>query len=348
MCSKAILQEDANPLLRCLPAPALQQTCSGLCVADQPRRAKRCTDEKLRVLLLGGSGFVSGSIARTALAQGHQVTIVTRGIKPLPQGVSALCADRTIPGSLEAALAASKDEFDLVVDCIGYQASDAQQDLALFAKRCRHLVFISSDFVFAPEKRQFPQPESNTFFLTDNSYGANKRRCELEFIHSTADFAHWSILRPCHIYGPGSRLGCLPEHGRDPDLIERIRTGKPLRLVGGGKFLQQPIFVDDLAHLALSCPFSPCSARQIYHCAGPDVVESVTYYQILAELLGCSLNVEEIPVLDYLREHPEQKSFLCHRIYDLKKIRMDCLQVPSTPLHTGLRIHLESLLRHSF
>ncbi len=213
MHPSAILPEEPNPALRSLNAPVLSRHCNSLCVAEQPRPAQRSTSEKLRVLLLGGSGFVSGTIARVALAQGHQVTIVTRGIKALPQGVTALRADRTTPGSLEAALAASKDDFDLVVDCIGYQASDAQQDLALFAKRCRHLVFLSSDFVFAPEKRQFPQPESNEFFLTDNSYGANKRRCELEFIQSSADFSHWSILRPCHIYGPGSRLGCLPEHG---------------------------------------------------------------------------------------------------------------------------------------
>ena len=143
-----------------------------------------------------------------------------------------------------------------------------------------------------------------------------------------------------------SQLGCLPEHSRDPDLIARIRAGIPLRLVGGGLFLQQPIFIDDLALLALSCPFSPCSARQIYHCAGPEVVESVTYYRILAELLDCPLQVEELPFLHYLREHPEQKPFLCHRVYDLKKIGMDCLQVPSTPLRTGLQVHLESLLRN--
>lgn len=346
MLPKDILPEDYNPALRTLKPPALSKYRSGLCIAEQPLPAKQGRSEKLRVLILGGSGFVSGAIARTALAQGHQVTVVTRGIKALPPGVSALKADRTIPGSLEAALAASKNDFDLVVDCIGYQASDARQDLAIFAKRCRHLVFISSDFVFDPEKRQFPQPDDSGFFLNDDSYGANKRRCELEFIQSTADFSHWSILRPCHVYGPGSQLGCLPEHSRDPDLIARIRAGIPLRLVGGGLFLQQPIFIDDLALLALSCPFSPCSARQIYHCAGPEVVESVTYYRILAELLDCPLQVEELPFLHYLREHPEQKPFLCHRVYDLKKIGMDCLQVPSTPLRTGLQVHLESLLRN--
>ena len=344
MLPKAILPEDSNPVLHPLRPATASRRCCGMAVAEQPLPERVGITGKMRVLLLGGSGFVSGAIARMAVSQGHQVTIVTRGIKPLPSGVNALKADRSIPGSLEAAVTSSQGDFDLVVDCIGYQASDARQDLALFGKRCRHLVFISSDFVFDPEKRQFPQPENNPFFLTDDSYGANKRRCELEFFQATESSCRWSILRPCHIYGPGSRLGCFPEHGRDPKLIEHLLNGDPIRLVAAGRFLQQPIFVDDLARLLLSCPYSPCSAGQIYHCAGPDLVESVTYYRIIAELLGCILQVQEIPILNYLQEHPEQKSFLCHRIYDLQKIRMDCLSVPETTLRSGLQIHLKSIL----
>jgi nucleoside-diphosphate-sugar epimerase len=347
MRPSAILPEDAKFALRSPKAPLLTKPCGCLGVAEQPRLKKMRGDGQLRVLLIGGSGFVSGAIARMAVSEGYQVTVVTRGLKPLPSGVTALTADRTIPGALEAALAASSEDFDLVVDCIGYQARDARQDLALFAKRCRHLVFISSDFVFDPDKRQFPQNENNNFFLTDDSYGANKRRCELEFLQSTTDFSHWSIMRPGHIYGPGSHLGCLPEHGRDPHLLGRIRGGTPLRLVGAGKYLQQPIFVDDLARLVLSCPFSPCAGQQIYHCAGPEIVESATYYQILAELLGCPLRIEEVPVLSYRREHPEHKSFLCHRVYDLRKIRMDCLAVPDTALRVGLKIHLDSILNEN-
>ncbi len=344
MRPSAILPWDSKSDLCSSGADFQAKSACCVCVAEQPQPKKLSNNEKLSVLLIGGSGFVSGAIARLAVAAGHQVTVVTRGIKPLPEGVKALKADRNVPGSLEMALATVVEQFDLVVDCIGYQAQDARQDLTLFAKRCRHLVFISSDFVFDPDKRQFPQNDDNSFYLDDDSYGANKRRCELEFLQTSRDFSHWSILRPCHIYGPGSQLGCLPEHGRDQKLIERIREGAPLRLVGAGKYLQQPIFVDDLARLVLSCPFSPCSRRQIYHCAGPDIVESATYYQIIAELLDCPLQLEEIPVLRYRREHPEHKSFLCHRVYDLQKIRLDCLAVPRITLRAGLKIHLDSIL----
>ena len=78
----------------------------------------------------------------------------------------------------------------------------------------------------------------------------------------------WTILRPCHIYGPGSQLGCLPEHGRDPQLINRLRMGEVLRLVGGGHFLQQPILARDLSETIISVVGNP-AANQKNSVAGP-------------------------------------------------------------------------------
>ena len=36
----------------------------------------------MKVLVIGGSGFLSGTLARTALSQGHQVWTITRGQRP--------------------------------------------------------------------------------------------------------------------------------------------------------------------------------------------------------------------------------------------------------------------------
>src|SRR5690606_28747557 len=102
-----------------------------------------------------------------------------------------------------------------------------------------------------------------------------------------------TILRPCHIYGPGSQLGCLPEHGRDPRLIERLRAGQTLRLVGGGHFLQQPVRAPDLAAMALSAVGNSAAAGQVFNAAGPDVIESRDYYRIIADLLGVPLTIVE-------------------------------------------------------
>lgn len=299
----------------------------------------------MKILIIGGSGFVSGTLSKVALAAGNDVTIVTRGKKTAPAGVKNILADRTVPGQLEAALA-NAGNFDLIADCIGFKAQDAQQDTFALATRCARLAFISTDFVYDPAFRQFPQPETNTHFLTDDSYGANKRRCEEVFLDAKLNkgFSHWTIFRPCHIYGPGSKLGCLPLHGRDPGLISKIRNGETINLIAAGSLLQQPIFAEDLANIILSCIDSPASQGEIFNTSGPEIAESVTYYQIIADILGCQLKVGDIPLAQYKAEHPENISFLCHRIYDLAKLKQFGLFFPKTKLADGLRKHVDSLI----
>ena len=154
----------------------------------------------------------------------------------------------------------------------------------------------------------------------------------------------WTVVRPCHIYGPGSLLGCLPLHGRDPQLIAKLQAGETLDLVGGGHFLQQPILARDLADLILSAAGNERSYDQIFCAAGLDIVESVDYYRIIAGVLGVELTVNELSVADYLAANPDASNFLCHRIYDLSKLAQSGLQVPSTSFQEGLADHVASLM----
>ncbi|MFP4249020.1 MAG: NAD-dependent epimerase/dehydratase family protein, partial [Armatimonadota bacterium] len=275
----------------------------------------------LDLLIIGGSGFVSGTLARTARDAGHRVWTLTRGEKSIPEGITSLIADRKDREAFATAIAGAGVTWDLAVDCIGYQPEDAMQDVEVLAPRVGHLVFISTDFVFDPLKRAFPQPFSNSHFLEGEGYGPGKRACEDVLLASDTDM-RWTVLRPCHIYGPGSQLGCLPEHGRDERLIERMRAGEALRLVGGGHFLQQPISARDLAELALSVHGCDLADGRIYCAAGPDIIESVRYYEIIADVLGVDLRVEEVSVAQTRDEHPEWASFMCHRIYDLTPLRL--------------------------
>ena len=246
----------------------------------------------LNVLLIGGSGFVSGSLSNLAIRAGHNVWAVTRGNSPLPEGVRGIKVDRH-DASFERIIDGVGVCWDFVVDCIGYDAPDASQDIDVFKPRAKHLVFISTDFVFDPVRRQFPQTQDCAHFLNEG-YGGLKRKCEMEFINrDTGDMA-WTIVRPCHIYGPGSLLGCLPEHSRDPDLIKKLRRGQKLKLVGGGYFLTQPIFVRDLAETILSCEGNRKTHRQIYPVAGPDIIECREYYRLIAAILDVKFRTPDI------------------------------------------------------
>lgn len=297
----------------------------------------------VKILIVGGSGFVSGTLARRAVADGHRVWVVTRGQRPLPPGVSGLAVDRGDRVAFRDAVTRTGERWDLVVDSICYKPDDMRQDLAVFPGRASHFVFVSTDFVFDPARRVFPQPEESEHYL-DSGYGGDKRVCELELERNAPAGFPWTAFRCCHIYGPGSRLGCLPGHSRDPELLARIRRGEPLRLVGGGYFLQQPLFVEDLAALILSAPGSARAANRIFNAAGPQIAESRRYYEEIAAVLGKSASFEELPVDRYRAEHPEHLSFLCHRIYKLDRLQESGLRVPATPLRAGLEAHVRGVL----
>jgi len=296
------------------------------------------------ILLVGGSGFVSGALARLAVNQGYQVWAVTRGQHPFPEGVTGLVADRHDPAAFEAAISGAGMTWDLVVECIGYAPEDLRQDVAVFLDRARHFIFLSTDFVYDPYHRKHPQPEETSYFWKDG-YGWKKRLCELELIEKDTSPMPWTIVRPCYVYGPGSQLGTLPYHRRDPQLIQRLKAGEPVRLVGGGHFLQHPIFVDDLARVILSLAGSEKAYGQIFNAAGPDLVEAAEYFRIIARCLGVELKVEESLVSAHLAEHPEDALSCCNRYFDLAKLRQIGTYVPDTPLETGLKIQVASMLK---
>jgi len=302
----------------------------------------------MNILIIGGSGHVSGAVARAALAADHAVWTLTRGERPAPNGVTALIADRRDALATEAVIAAADASWDLAVDCIAYEPADIEQDVALFRRRAHQFVFVSTDFVFDPARRSFPQPEDGVTLTDDRdglqAYGYKKRQCELLLAASDTGDMAWTVVRPCHVYGPTSELGCLPLHGRDSRLIARLRAAEPIRLVGGGHFLQQPLLARDLADVILSVGGNAAAAGRIYNVAGPDIIESRAYYQIIADVLGTGIMVEDISVQPHLTEHPEHAPFICHRIYDMAALRASKLAVPATSIEDGLREHVRGLL----
>jgi len=159
---------------------------------------------KQRVLVLGGTGFLSSALVQQSQGAGHDVTIVTRGRAKNgpPQGVSTRVANRSEPDALRAALADCGD-FDIVLDAILYRPDDAQAALDLFRGRTGRYVFISTDFVYGGEPRTFPLTEDAPRRAA-SAYGRDKAACEDVF------FAAWEqehfpavILRPPHILGAG-------------------------------------------------------------------------------------------------------------------------------------------------
>ena len=295
------------------------------------------------LLIIGGSGFVSGTIARRALSAGWQVSAVTRGTRPLAKGVRGITADRTDREAFARALADVSERFDLVVDSICYNEQDAAEDIDVFSRLARRLVFISTDSVYDPAARTVLQDELDASYVADG-YGGGKRAAELAFLRAGTGALAWTILRPCHIYGPGSLLGCIPRHARDKELLPKMLRGETLTLVGGGRSLQQPLFVDDLADAVLACEGNRRSIGAILNVAGPRIIETRRYFEIIAETLGVPMQFSEEAFAPVWDAEPNYRSYLCHRVQSMERLAAAGLPVPTNPPEVGLPIHVKSIL----
>ena len=185
------------------------------------RPAPRPAAKPLRVLFLGGTGFIGPHMVRHATARGHQITLFNRG-KTAPglfPGVETLIGDRD--GQLDAL---KGREWDVVVDNSGYVPRHVRDTSQLLAGKIGRYVFISTGSVY-----QFDQPfideDSKLVEIKDPAsedvnkyYGELKVLCEqaVNQIHGKRG----SILRLHVVAGPG-------------DPTDRY-TYWPLRIAAGG------------------------------------------------------------------------------------------------------------------
>ena len=298
-----------------------------------------------QVLVIGGSGHVSGAVVRAALAADYKVFTLTRGLRPAVGNVTELIADRHDAEAVAKVVQSiANEKFDAVIDCICYNAADMQQDLEVFEPLTNDLLFVSTDWVYEPTLRRFPQPVENSPYLTDDhdgneAYGWGKLMAENYLReHAPKDF-NYTIFRPCHIYGMPSQLGCFPGHCRDKDLISKLLNGETLELVDNGRLLQQPIDCEDLAKTMISAIGNSKASGKAFNMAGPDIVESRKYYEMIADVLNVTLKTKDIDYDEYVRNNPRSRPFLYHRIYLLDDLRNAGLHVPDIPLAEGLKRH---------
>jgi nucleoside-diphosphate-sugar epimerase len=102
----------------------------------------------MRVLVLGGTGFIGPHIVRRLLAHGHQVTVFRRGsgVANLPEGVGVIVGDRN---RLEASAVEFSDlRPDVVVDVIAFTEEQAKGLMGAFSGIAKRIVVLSSGDVY--------------------------------------------------------------------------------------------------------------------------------------------------------------------------------------------------------
>jgi nucleoside-diphosphate-sugar epimerase len=101
----------------------------------------------MEVLVLGGTHHVGRSVVEAALARGHSVTALTRGVSgPPAAGARPLHADRLDRAAVEQALGA--DTWDAVIDTWSGSPRPVRDSAQILAKRAGHYCYVSSRSVY--------------------------------------------------------------------------------------------------------------------------------------------------------------------------------------------------------
>ncbi len=194
----------------------------------------------MKLLVLGGTVFLSREIAADALRRGHDVTCACRGVSgDLPEGATLVTWDRSAEPPADLA-----GEYDAVVD-VSRRPSHVRR--AVGAVPDAHWVFVSTVNVYAdesvpggPDTLPLHEPITDDVDLAGDpeAYGPMKVACE-ETVREGATSA--TVVRPGLIVGPG-------------DLTGRFSYW-PARLADGGEVLApgaptDPVQVIDVRDLA--------------------------------------------------------------------------------------------------
>lgn len=167
------------------------------------------------ILVLGGTSWLGGTVAATALAEGHDVVCLARGRSgPVPDGARLVEADRD-DRTAYAALPRFQ-RWDLVVD-VARQPGHVRGAVRALADRSQHWVYVSSASVYARHDEPgasegaalLPALASDT--ATMEEYGEAKVACEQAVVEGRGPGA--LIARSGLIVGhgdPTERFGYWP------------------------------------------------------------------------------------------------------------------------------------------
>ena len=155
----------------------------------------------VNVLILGGTGWLSGRVARAWRDAGASVTCLARGGRPAPEGTELVVADRAGAGAYDAV---AEREWDEIVEISSIPEHVAAAVDAL-AERTRHWTYVSSlsvyadnDQVGADETAALSEPAQAG---DEYDYSRAKAAAEAFVRGGLGDRA--AIVRPGLIVGPG-------------------------------------------------------------------------------------------------------------------------------------------------
>ena len=293
----------------------------------------------MRVLVAGGSEFVSLALVRALVRDGHAVTVLNRGQRNdrLPPTVDVLACDRKDHAQLTSVLTGAR--FEAVYD-ISY-APTTGEDVAALADAVGssrpHVIFVSTGRVY-DHALPIPYSETTPRGYYWGEYARHKIAGEDALLarHRTHGLPI-TIVRPTHVLGP------LNTRHNEAFFFDRIIRGRPVLVPGHGGWFRQFGHVDDLADALASMRGNPRAFGQAYNVTGEECVTQAGFVEQIAEVLERPVEFRHFdPALLKRFDKPglvfgQNLVYDCDAVYTTSKVRADLGIRPRYTLASGLR-----------
>lgn len=247
----------------------------------------------MRVLFIGGTGFISTAVSRMAAAKGVDLWLLNRGERKMDlPAIPCLTADIRKPEEARAALGGR--QFDVVVDWIAYTPDDVERDLALFRGRVRQHIFISSASAYQKPPAHPVITESTPLRNPYWKYSQDKIACEMRLMQAYREEGFpVTIVRPSLTYDPNFPIaiggwGCYT-------LADRLKKGRPIIVHGDGSSLWVVTHAEDFARGFLGLIGNWQALGHAFHITSDEVLTWNQIYQTIADALGVEADIVHIP-----------------------------------------------------
>lgn len=249
----------------------------------------------MRILVTGGTVFVSRFTAEYFANLGHEVYVLNRNSRPQSKGINLINCDRNDIGDRLKNIS-----FDLVIDVAIYNETDAA-NLANALGDFGDYIMISSSAVY-PET--LPQPFSEEmptgFNIHWEDYGTNKIAAE-KYVQEHIPNAY--IIRPPYLCGKMNNLR------REAFVFECAESDMPFYIPKDGEMKLQFFDVEDLCKLIMKIvKIKPDT--HIINCGNPIPVSVNEWVKLCYDVLG------KTPEIRYVPSEIDQRRYFPFRDYE--------------------------------
>ncbi len=297
----------------------------------------------MKVLVLGGTEFISHHLIRALVRDGHEVTALNRGRRPerLPAGVRRLACDRKDHQALRRVLAGERVDGLVDVTYAPTTGEDVEAVLAALDGRVGHVLFVSTGRVY-DHARPIPFDESTPRSFFWGEYARNKIAGEDVLLRWHRERGlPVTIVRPTHVYGP------LNTRDNETFFFDRLVRGRPVLVPGAGGWLRQFGHVEDLADAMAAMLGRPEAFGRAYNVTGEEVVTQVGFVELIADVVKRPVTLAHVtpPPGEPPVPFGQNLAYDCHAVYTTTRVRSELGIRPAYTLAAGLARTFDWYLR---